>query len=151
MSLGLTAMRPRRFTTLPGSVGAAIVYTPRRAAVANRPTATLSRTTKPTPEPAKPAKLASAERAPERAPDPGATLHWVYGTAQCALVSEGSQVAEAGERVLLVYPMRERESGVVEMRLKRADPATAALSYAWVAVYDPTTDGRLVDSFSAVA
>ena len=65
---------------------------------------------------------------------------WVYADATVALkdLDTDAEVAPAGARVLLVYPMRtDADSGLVRMRLKVAHPVTGQLAHHWVAVYDP--------------
>ena len=62
---------------------------------------------------------------------------------------EASAVALPGERVVLVYPMREHgpEARVV-MRLKTCHPVTGQLSYRWVTVYDHDESSPFVKDFS---
>lgn len=74
------------------------------------------------------------------------------------LYSEGQDqdsepVATAGERVMLVYPMRtDSSTGTVHMRLKRCDPVTATLTYTWVCVCSGENhEVRSVGNFSLVA
>ena len=77
----------------------------------------------------------------------------VYGTvANLGVLCDadtGVQLAEPGERVLLHYPQRVADSQV-RMRLKRADPDTAQLSYHWVTVYRLDTDTRYINQFNTV-
>lgn len=71
-------------------------------------------------------------------------MHWLYGTTVNALkdVDDGSIVADAGDRVLFVYPMRsDEESGAVTMRLKKVHPVSARLTYHWVEVYSGPAEG----------
>ena len=79
--------------------------------------------------------------------------HWVYGTARQQIVSDADEsvVANTGDRVLLVYPMKDSPvKGTVSMRVKTAHPVTAQLAYTWVTVYDSNTDERFFCDFSTV-
>ena len=77
-----------------------------------------------------------------------ADAHLVYATAASASLGDG---VEAGDRIVLVYPMMEdKESGIVSMRLKRIHSRTGQLSYTWVPVYDANTDVRHVTDFSLI-
>lgn len=81
---------------------------------------------------------------------------WVYADAAVALqdLDTEEEVAPAGARVLLVYPMQtDANSGLVRMRLKAAHPITGQLRHHWVAVYDPECADapHRVTRFSVVA
>ena len=157
MSLGYNSLPPRRTSTLPGSVGASAVYRrPRvaRAKTASPPVRSPVAPARPTPAPALPP---TSSPAPPPAPPPAAlddgAPHWIYATAAHALVDEdtGDEVAAAGARLLLVYPMEsDAETGRVRMRLKTADPVTGQLAYAWVCVCDPEAGVRGVTEFAMV-
>ena len=169
MSLGFNPNRPIRTTNLPGAVGNSVVSmasqrrrvspgaaTPRRAA----PAAPSVRVLVQTPEPQKPAPVPQQPAPVPQQPAPAAEdglrsvfeeAQWVYADARESLVAEGDgeEVAPAGGRVMLVYPMKTDEvTGRVTMRLKRVHALTGQLSYCWVVVYDPEREGRPVTNFS---
>ncbi len=80
-------------------------------------------------------------------------MHTVYATVAVPLVNEadGTVVASAGDRVVLVYPMSsDAEDGRITMNLKSVNPNTAKLSYTAVTVYDPNTEIRYVTKFSLI-
>lgn len=81
--------------------------------------------------------------------------HWVYATCTTSLVDEddGGAVAEEGDTVVLVYPMREdSETGRVTMRAKTVDAVTGQLRYRRVVVYESGGEERRnVHSFRLVA
>lgn len=155
MSLGLNLHRNPRMTNLPGSVGGAIITTPapfrRRSpnkVQAERllraaPTSTIAA---PVP-PAQPRASVPAVAGPK-----DEAQHWMYATCVDALCDRntGSIVANAGERVLLVYPMTETADGVVHMRAKCVHAVTGQLRYADVDVFNKTTDEAYVEQFSLV-
>jgi hypothetical protein len=179
MSLGFNSIRRPHFTNLPGAVGANVVRrSPTRRASAPAlpmapPKAPTPRPAPPTPRPApSPAKSAPPAESVAKAqtiapPPPMQTLRedmaalyeesqWVYATARHGLEDEetGEALACAGERVMLVYPMRtDATTGRVSMRLKAVHPTTGALRHAWVAVYDPDAedDAHRVNQFSLLA
>lgn len=156
MSLGFNPNRKHRATTLPGGVNSALMPPPppRRTSLARRrspsgslapsvPPVTLASVSKPAPQP----MLAKKEEEDDD------ESHWVYATVDTSLRSleDDSVVASTGQRVLLVYPMADRENdGVVSMRLKAVHPVTGQLSYTWVAVYDSNTKLRSVSNFALV-
>lgn len=105
------------------------------------------------PPPIKPSP-ATMVAAKEARPVDRDAIEWVYATATVDLLDQDTRdvVCRAGERALLVYPMRAcDEEGTVRMRLKRAHPHTGQLHYHWVDVYDPNHDVRFLSSFSLVA
>ena len=153
MSLGYNSLPPRRTSTLPGSVGANAVYRRPRVARAKVASPPVRSPVAPPPvtRPAPPPPPLPAP-SPPTALDDGAP-HWIYATAAHALVDEdtGDEVAAAGARLLLVYPMEsDAETGRVRMRLKTADPVTGQLAYAWVCVCDPEAGVRGVTEFAMV-
>ena len=160
MSLGFNPNRPIRTTNLPGAVGNSVVSmaSQRRrvspgAARRAAPAAPNVRVVVPTPEPQ---KLAPVPQKPAPVEEDGLRsvfeeAQWVYADAREPLVAEGDgeEVAPAGGRVMLVYPMKTDEvTGRVTMRLKRVHALTGQLSYCWVVVYDPEREGRPVTNFS---
>lgn len=82
-------------------------------------------------------------------PSPPAATDWVYATAGVPLYDLDSKLAvcEAGDRVLLVYPMEEDDEAMVKMRLKRADVDTGQLSYHWVHIHNLVSDESFVTHF----
>jgi hypothetical protein len=110
-------------------------------------------------EPSPPAQAAQPAPVARASDDDLVAVHhsaqWVFGTAAAPLVDArtGEAAAAASARVLLVYPMeQDSDTGRVTMRLKRADPVTAALEYVPVVVYDPElTPSRRVVDYSLVA
>ena len=73
----------------------------------------------------------------------GMEEHFIYATVATKLhdAASGELVANKGERVFLVYPMLQHDTGEeVHMRLKQADPGTGQLSYRWVKVHDCSSD-----------
>lgn len=64
---------------------------------------------------------------------------WVYATDRL------------GERIMVVYPMKSGEDGVVRMRAKRVHRHTGQLSYEWIDAYDPNTETRYLTDFSLVS
>lgn len=151
MSLGYNVNRKHRVSTLPGSVSNVVMpHAPRRRAVEVRrtsPDATVA--------PSRP--VAVSEPVARPTPPPPHTVdaqeHWVYATATEALrdAEGGVVLADAGDRVFMVYPMAcDRDDGVVTMRLKHAHPVTGQLQHTWVAAYDPNTETRFLTSFSLV-
>lgn len=77
--------------------------------------------------------------------------NWVYATVADPLVCDETQqeVAPVGCRVLMLYPMsRDADTGLVSMRLKRANAVTGQLTLTWVTVYDSVSDLRHLEDFS---
>ena len=125
-----------------------------------------SATTTPLPRPPTPPKAHTHTIAivePKRDEEAARLVHeaheaaqWVYADAAVALedLDTEEEVAPAGARVLLVYPMQtDANSGLVRMRLKAAHPITGQLRHHWVAVYDPERADapHRVTRFSVVA
>ena len=84
------------------------------------------------------------------------SIHIVYatvGSTGALRQSDGTVMAsaDAGTRVVLVYPMMaDTDDGIVTMRMKSVNPVTGQLTYTWVRVYDPNTETRYVTDFSLV-
>lgn len=174
MSLGFNPNRKMRTTNLPGAVGAsvplsrsttqrqpsssssALADAKRVAILAERMQILKKEKTMEEETPPLRKEVAKKRKASEEREEEGCDErvdHWVFGTASSPLLDKdtGEEVAKAGERILLVYPMKnDEESGKVHMRVKRANPVTGQLSYSWVVVYDPDTDARNVHDFSMV-
>lgn len=139
MSFGLNSNRPPRKNTFPGVVSNRRPVTATTSFVTNGNRAQAS-----TIDRGQPFAAASAVRsgvAKQHTDDE----HWVYGT---VLVDEIGG-AKNGDRVLMVYPMRDDESTeTVQMRMKTAHGQTGQLSYTWVTVYDATDRTRTIGNFS---
>lgn len=151
MSLGLNVHRPHRFTNLPGSTGVATI--PRDTGRMRSVLRSVPKQIPPTPPPSverRPQEVAKKTMIPE---DIYSETQWVYATAAHALVDSNTkeEVASAGAKVLLVYPMTPDESGKVTMRMKSVHPTTGQLRMNNVYVYDPDSDLRLVKDFTLVA
>ena len=151
MSLGFSSV-PRKYTTLPGSVGNAILVRRRSqreretsATAASMATLVAQRNARPRAAAVPVPTIPAAPVAPPVHDD----VHSVYARASTALVDveTGEEVAASGARVLLVYPMTPKGDDVC-MRLKRVDAVTGQLSYAWVAVYRPLSEERCVCDFT---
>ena len=166
-SLGFTMSKMPRFTNMSGSVGATTSGEQRRRksppiqsdgpTVQSLNTFMNSKTKMKTNRPA-------AATPPPPPPTPckkdcildeeeGQQHHGVFATCRLDLVdtNNGERISSAGERVYLVYPMKNSndESGV-SMRVKRVNAKTGQLSYAWVTIFSSTDDEYHVTDFSLI-
>ena len=141
MSLGFNQNRKPRVRPLPGTIHG-VVRVPRSQDVTLAPP--VRKRSPPVTVPRAPA--------PVEAPPPPVQddVHTVYATASCDVVDvDGTRVANAGERLVLVYPMAaDANDGMVTMRQKTVHPVTGQLEYRWIRVYDPNTETRFVTNFS---
>ena len=153
MSLtGFNSNRRIPYSNLTGSVGSNVMLTPvmlRSRMVANAPPNAMRKVTSSVPkkipvtkkanvdenvrvivkkDPVNREAVASGKGREVRA---NAEVHWTYGTAMADVFECGTteKVASSGERILLVFPMKEDKGGVVRMRCKKIDPSTATMSY----------------------
>jgi hypothetical protein len=151
MSLGLNVHRPHRFTNLPGSTGVATI--PRDNARMRNVLRSVPKQVPPTPPPSVERKPQEVSKKNMVADEIYSETQWVYATAAHPLVDSSTkeEVASAGEKVLLVYPMTSDESGKVTMRMKSVHPTTGQLRMHHVYVYDPDSDLRFVKDFTLVA
>ena len=79
--------------------------------------------------------------------------HWVYATALGPVIDAHTEevVADAGARVMLVYPMEsDASTGKVRMQMRSSHATTGQLTERWVVVHDPDADGRVMADFSVV-
>ena len=140
-SLGFNQPRRRRQSNLSGGVVGTTVPAPIAPVVRRSPTVTKT----------SPSGVVVVKPKPAIAPSmPPQELHWVYATvAEDSLRDDaGRHVADPGDSVLLVYPMRrDDDTGRVFMRHRAADPTTGQLTDTWVAVYDAETKRHLVRDF----
>ena len=144
--------RTPRYTNLPGSVGSSVIVapsTPRRrprqrvlSPLSMKTTTTMPSIAESRPVVRPPVVEAAAE-----------DHHVVFATVHDRLVSalNGDEIlADHGQRVCMVYPMRSEDDSRVSMRLKRAQPSTGQLRYDWVTVYDPNKERRFLQDFSLI-
>lgn len=156
MSLGFNNnVRQPRVTNLGGAVSGNAIVAPirrRRSNALRSPQPSLA------PPPA-PARAQVAARAPVAAQVLGVPkvghdqYHWVYATAVGPVVDAHTEdvVADAGARVMLVYPMESDVStGKVRMQMRSSHATTGQLTERWVVVHDPDSDDRVMVDFSVV-
>ena len=78
-------------------------------------------------------------------------VYWIYGIADATITSVDDVdrvLAKAGDRVMLVYPMRtDPRNGCIHMQLQSVHSVTGQLSLDWVEVYNPDTEERKVSQF----
>ena len=154
----------RRYTDLPGAVGASVIvraprvtrHSPKRSAAskANAP---------PTPSAPAPAAAPAAApvatpvaapaaapaAAPVAAPVAQEETHWMYAYAKADLTdcTTGSKVLAAKAKGVFVFPMVPDDRDTVYMRLKTVHPTTGQLAYHWVVVYNGETAEHTVEGF----
>ena len=140
--------RTPRYTNLPGSVGSSVIIAPSTPRRRPRQRVLSPPNVKRTIEDRPTVRVPAVEREPA-----SVDHHIVYATVQDRLVnaSDGDEtLAEHGQRVCMVYPMRSEDDSRVSMRLKRAQPSTGQLRYDWVTVYDPNKERRFLHNFSLI-
>ena len=158
MSLGFNNnVRQPRITNLGGAVGAStllVTQTRRRRSNAVRsPQTALA----PSPVPVR-APVAVRPAVTPGLPAPVEKIghdhyHWVYATAVGPVLDAHTEevVADAGARIMLVYPMEsDASTGKVRMQMRSSHATTGPLTDRWVVVHDPDADGRVMADFSVV-
>tara|TARA_B100001540_G_scaffold311567_2_gene331210 strand:- start:1351 stop:1833 length:483 start_codon:yes stop_codon:yes gene_type:complete len=146
-------------SNLPGNVGSAVVRqtTARRRAPTEKTEIIAFIATPPSAPPQASPPIERAEAPPAPAPCETAAAknahsadeaqqHWFYATCRKELIADETNrtVAAAGERVVLVYPMRKVGERVL-MRCKTIDEHTAQMRYDWVQVYHEDEEYRIYD------
>ena len=155
MSLGFNHNRRRTATNMPGAIGNNVVIMRRTRVPSGLAPKRQSPTSSPPPA-APPAPPPSIDDVVVRKPVPPPSsskelpedMHWVFATCLRPLITlQGTECSQTGDRVLMVYPMEEKNDNIC-MRFKKVNAKTGQLSYEWVTVYEPDEEVYYLTDFS---